>query len=83
MYTEQYFLYFIVFALASYLIVTDQSIAALVTLSLKMLKLNVERYFWMIRFHPYITTNKITQWFMMRKYMKEAEKMTREFSKND
>jgi hypothetical protein len=32
----------------------------------------------MIRFHPLVTTNPIAQWWMMRKYMKEAKKLEKE-----
>lgn len=83
MYSEQYFFYLFVFAIIAYFIVTDQSIARFIFLYTKILRNNIERMFWMVRFHPLVTTNKITQWWMMRKYMKEMEKMQKEFSKND
>lgn len=82
-YTEQYIFYLLVFSFIAYFVITDESIAAAIILGLKILRNNIERLIWMIRFHPLVTTNKIMQWYMMRKYMKEAEKMQKELFKND
>jgi len=83
MYQEQYLFYLLIFSFVAYLIVTDESVARFFLLYLKIIRVNIERLFWMIRFHPLVTTNKITQWFMMRKYMKEVEKMQKDLFKND
>ncbi len=83
MYSEQYIIYLVIFSFVAYFIVTDDSIARFFLLSIKIVKQNIERFFWMVRFHPLITTNKITQWYMMRKYMKEVEKIQRDLIKND
>jgi hypothetical protein len=83
MYQEPYLLYLLIFSFSAYLIATDDSVAKFFLLYLKVIKNNIERFFWMVRFHPLVTTNKITQWFMMRKYMKDAEKMQKELFKND
>ena len=82
-YTQQYIFYLLVFSFIAYFVVTYESIAALVILSIKILRNNIERLIWMIRFHPLVTTNKIMQWYMMRKYMKEAEKLQKELFKDD
>ena len=83
MYQEQYLVYLLIFSFVAYFIVTDESIAKLFLLSIKIIKQSIERFFWMIRFHPLITSNKISQWYMMRKYMKEVEKMQKDLFKND
>ena len=83
MYQEQYLVDLLIFSFIAYLIATDDNFARFFLLYLKIIKNNIERFFWIVRFHPLVTTNKITQWFMMRKYMKDAEKMQKELFKND
>ncbi len=81
MYTSSYFFFFVIFVFAAYLIVVDSNVAKFFILCVEIVKVNTERFFWMIRFHPIITSSPIFQWWMMRKYIKEAEKIQKEFEK--
>lgn len=83
MYQEQYLLYFVIFSFAAYFIVTDESIAKFVFLYSKIVKINIERFIWMVRFHPRVTTNPIFQWWMMRKYNKTIQQIQKEMIKKD
>jgi hypothetical protein len=76
-----YYSLFLIFTILAVMIVIDANVGTYIILLLKILKVNTERFFWMIRFHPKVTTNPIVQWWMMRKYMKEVEKIKKEISK--
>lgn len=78
MYTSTYTVFFVIFVFAAYLIVVDSNVAKFFLLCIEIIKVNIERFVWMIKFHPRVTTNPIFQWWMMRKYMKEAEKIQKE-----
>jgi hypothetical protein len=65
----------IIFAIIAYLIITDRNVADYLTLVFKMTKLNIERFFWMIRLHP---NNFITTWIQNRKYDKMAKELMKE-----
>jgi hypothetical protein len=67
----------ILFAILAYLILTDRNVADYLTLVFKMTRLNIERMFWMIRFHP---KNPITNLMMRWKYDKIAKELEKEFS---
>jgi hypothetical protein len=59
--------------------IVDQNVADFILLIPRIIKLNVERFYWKIRFHPIVTTNKLSQWLMMRKY----EKMIKEYEQQN
>jgi hypothetical protein len=65
----------ILFAIISYLIITDRNVADYLTLVFKMTRLNIERMFWMIRFHP---KNPITNLMMRWKYDRIARELQEE-----
>jgi hypothetical protein len=67
----------ILFAILAYLILTDKNVADYLTLIFKMMKINVERMFWMIRLHP---KNPITNLMMRWKYDRIAKELEKEFS---
>jgi hypothetical protein len=67
----------ILFAILAYLILTDKNVEDYLTLIFKMMKINVERMFWMIRLHP---KNPITNLMMRWKYDKIAKELEKEFS---
>lgn len=81
MYSQQYIFFLVIFSVLAYLIATDESVASFFILYTKLVKINIERFFWMIRFHPIITSSPFFRWWMMRKYMKEVEKIKKELSK--
>ena len=67
----------IIFAIIAYLMITDRNVSDYLTLVFKMARLNIERMFWMIRFHP---KNPITNLMMRWKYDKIAKELEKEFS---
>ena len=68
-----------VFGIVAYMMIVDQNVADFISLIPRIIKLNVERFYWKIRFHPIVTTNKLSQWLMMRKY----EKMIKEYEQQN
>jgi hypothetical protein len=81
-----YFILLTVFGIVGYMMIMDENVALLVSLVPRIIKLNVERFYWKIRFHPAVTTNKLSQWFMMRKYekiIKEYEQQNKTDSGSD
>jgi hypothetical protein len=68
-----------VFSIVAYMMIVDQNVADFILLIPRIIKLNVERFYWKIRFHPIVTTNKLSQWLMMRKY----EKMIKEYEQQN
>ena len=67
----------LVFGIVVYIMVIDQNVADYLLLVFKMMKLNIERYFWMIRFHP---NNFITTWIQNRKYDRMAKDLHKEMN---
>ena len=68
-----------VFSIVAYMMIVDQNVADFILLIPRIIKLNVERFYWKIRFHPIVTTNKLSQWLMMRKY----EKLIKEYEQQN
>ena len=67
----------LVFGIVVYIMVIDQNVADYLLLVFKMMKLNIVRLLWMIRFHP---NNFITTWIQNRKYDKMAEDLHKEMN---
>ena len=67
----------LVFGIVVYIMVIDQNVADYLLLVFKMMKLNIVRLLWMIRFHP---NNFITTWIQNRKYDKMAEDLHKEIN---
>ena len=74
-----YFTILAVFSIVAYMMIVDQNVADFILLIPRIIKVNVERFFWKIRFHPIVTTNKLSQWLMMRKY----EKLIKEYEQQN
>jgi len=66
----------IIFAILSYLIISDKNVADYLTLVFKIIKVNIERVYWMIRLHP---KNPITNLMMRWKYDRIARELQKEF----
>lgn len=66
----------IIFGVVGYMIVVDKNVADYLTLVFKMMRLNIERMFWMIRFHP---KNPITNLIKRWEYDKLAKELQKEF----
>lgn len=71
---------FLVFSIIGIMIVIDANVADYIVLLTKIIKLNTERVFWMIRLHP---KNPISNFMMNRKYDKIAKELEEEFLKKN
>jgi hypothetical protein len=65
------------------MMVIDQNVGTYIYLIGKIIKVKLERFYWMIRFHPAIISSPIGKWWMMRKHMRTAEKLAQELSQKD
>ena len=65
----------VIFGILAYLIWVDENIAIYLTLIFKVIKINTERMFWMIRLHP---KNPITNLMMKWKYERLARELQAE-----
>lgn len=65
----------ILFGVVAYMMWVDENVGIYLTLVIKIAKVNVERYWWMIRFHP---QNPITNLTMKWKYEKLAREIEQE-----
>ena len=66
----------LIFGILAYIILIDENVATYLTLIFKILKVNTERMFWMIRFHP---KNPITNLMMKWKYDEIARQLQKEY----
>lgn len=67
----------IIFGVVGYMMIIDKNVADYLTLVFKMSKLNFERLFWMIRFHP---KNPITNLIKRWEYDKIAKELEKELN---
>jgi hypothetical protein len=78
--TSSYF-YLIIFAVVSYLIVTDQSIAKLIVLLSYLIKFQYEKWRWIISHHPKTPWARFAMWRrsnqLAKELMKEIEEKNR------
>lgn len=65
----------VIFGILAYLIWVDENIAIYLTLIFKIIKINTERMFWMIRLHP---KNPITNLMIKWKYERLARELQAE-----
>lgn len=75
-----YYSIFTVFAIIVTMMVIDPNVSEYIVLLYKNFKISLERMYWMMRFHPVIFSSPIVKWWMMRKYMRTAEKLAQELS---
>lgn len=73
-----YFL-LLTFSILSIMIVLDKNVADYLTLVFKMMKLNLERFYWMVQYHP---NNFITTWKRNRQYDRIAKELQNELAIN-
>ena len=73
-----YYTLFVLFAVVLYMISVDKNVEEYIVLLSKIIRINIERFFWMIRLHPFWITNPIGKWMAMRRYMRTAKELSRE-----
>jgi hypothetical protein len=71
-----YYIWITIFAIIAYVIVVDPNGPRLIDLIGKVIKLNFERIYWIIRLHP---KNPVTNFLMKRKYDNLAKELQKEF----
>lgn len=64
----------VIFGVIAYMIIVDENVAKFIDLWVKILRINVERFFWMVKYHP---NNFVTTWLQNRK----CEKISKELEK--
>lgn len=74
-----YYSLFLVFTVIAVMVVLDPNVGDYIILLTKVLKLNFERFIWMIRFHP---KNPVGRYLMWRRSLKLAKELQKEFDKN-
>lgn len=80
MYNDPYYLtLFLVFSIIAFMLIIDRNVSDYIILIFKMFKINVEKYFWMMKLHP---KNPITNYMMKRRYTKIAEELHKELMQN-
>jgi len=67
----------LVFGVISYTMIIDPNVNEYLILVFKVMKVNIERVYWMIRLHP---KNPITNLIMRRKYARIAKELQKEFN---
>jgi hypothetical protein len=72
MYSLYYYSLFTVFGIVAFMIIVDKNVGDYLLLSLKLIKINIERLKWMAIYHP---KNPITTWWMNRKFKKFIKEM--------
>jgi hypothetical protein len=66
----------LVFGVVAYIMIIDPNVNEYLTLVFKIIKVNIERVYWMIRLHP---KNPITNLMMRWKYDRIARELQKEF----
>jgi hypothetical protein len=66
-----------IFGIISYVLIVDKNVSDAIVLVFKMIPIQMQRFFWMIRFHP---RNPITNFLMERKYEKLALELQKELT---
>lgn len=77
---EYYYIWFFLFVIAAYFIVTDNSISQAVYYVSKLLKFQYEKTKWWVFNNP---RNPIVKYLMWRRAMKLAKELEKEFNKNN
>lgn len=72
-YSTYYISLLLIFSFVAYFVATDESVAKYVVILAKIVKINIERYIWMLRFHPRNPINKYLMWRRALSLAKEFE----------
>lgn len=78
-----YYSLFTVFAIIITMMIIDANVSDYIYLISKSIGTKFKRFYWMMRFHPFIFSNPLGQWWMMRKHMKTAEELSKQLSKSN
>lgn len=67
----------VIFGVLAYMIIVDQNVAKFIMIWIAIIRVNTERLFWVIKYHP---NNFVTTWLQNRKYDRIAKELEKEFS---
>lgn len=70
-----YLLWLTLFCAVLYMMTVDENVAEFVNLFFLGVWVQLKKYYYMVRLHPFWIMNPIGKWMMMRKYRKMAEEM--------
>lgn len=73
--TPYQYVLLIIFGVMAYFIIIDPNVGAYLTLVFKMIGINIQRFLWMLRFHPMWLNNPISKWRRERHYLKLIKEM--------
>lgn len=73
-----YTIWITLFAIIGYLIVVDQNVPKFIYLLFETCRVNIIRFFWMIRYHP---SNPVTNLLFKWKYERLAKKLEKDLDK--
>ncbi len=71
-----YYLWFTLFAVVFYMIVVDENVSVAIIYVLKLLEVTLQRWKWIILYHP---ANPITKYLIWRRSWKLAKELQKEF----
>lgn len=77
---EYYYILFFLFCIVAYAIVVDKNVAIFIDLLFKIFKLELEKIWWKIKFHP---QNPITNLIKRWEYEKIAKELIQEYHKDE
>lgn len=75
-YSSYYISLLLIFSFVAYFVVTDESVAKYVIILGKIIKINIERWIWMIKYNPNTPINKYLIW---RRSVKLAKQLEQEY----
>lgn len=67
----------IIFSTIAYMMVVDKNVTEYINLAFKIFWITIQRYFWILRYHP---KNPITNFIMARRYAKMAKEFHKEMT---
>lgn len=73
--TYHYFL-LTIFCILAYMIIVDKNVSSYIILLFKIFRINVERFIWMVKYHP---NNFITTWIQNKKYENIAKELEKKY----
>lgn len=71
-----YYFWILIFAIVTYIIIVDKNVLLWIELTLKLISIQTQRFFWIIRFHP---KNPVTNLIKRYEYNKIAKELEKEF----
>lgn len=73
-------LWFCTLVLLVYVFASDRNVSDYIVLRIKLVSINIKRYWYIIQFHP---SNKISRWFFERRLRKLIKSFDNEIHRSD